>query len=123
MIAALLLVLSAPSRAQTAVGDAVRGKQVFQLCAACHDIAPVPDTMPQGPPLAGIVGRGIGTVSGFDYSASLMELARQERLWSLALLDRYLAAPWRLAPRTTMSFPGLSNDQERADVIAFLETL
>jgi cytochrome c2 len=119
-LAAVLLSSSAPARGQPLAGDAARGERVFQLCAACHDLTPVPGTTPQGPPLAGIVGRRIGGAMDFRYSTGLMDFAAREQNWSPALLDRYLAAPWRLVPKTAMSFPGLSDDQERADVIAFL---
>jgi cytochrome c len=119
LVAALFL-SSAPASAQPLAGDATRGERIFQWCAACHDLKPAPETTPQGPPLAGVVNRRIGNVTGFGYSASLMDLAAREKTWTPALLDRYLAAPWRLAPKTTMSFPGLADAQERADVIAFL---
>jgi cytochrome c len=115
-----LLLCAASACAQQFTGDAARGEKVFQLCAACHDLQAVPGSRPQGPPLAGIAGRRIGAAEGFEYSRSLKDLAARENVWSRDLLEQYLAAPWRLAPKTTMSFPGLSDAQERADVIEFL---
>ena len=54
-------------------------------------------------------------------SGSILQLA-QPWLMKVAI-DRYIAAPFRLAPKTSMSFPGLPDAQERADLVAFLETV
>jgi cytochrome c len=105
-----------------AAGDPARGERVFQLCAACHALEPGAEPL-QGPPLKGIVGAPIAAWEGFDYSPALRTFARTERAWSEDLLDRYLAAPYRVVPKTTMSFPGLQDPEERADVIAYLKRL
>jgi cytochrome c len=73
--------------------------------------------------LAGVVGGRIAAREGFEYSPALRAFAERERVWSEDLLDRYLAAPYRLVPKTAMSFPGLPDAQERADVIAYLRGL
>jgi cytochrome c len=46
--------------------------------------------------------------------------AEREERWSEALLDRYLAAPYELVPKTSMAFPGIAAVDERADLIAYL---
>jgi cytochrome c len=119
--AALLLVARATTPA-CAAGDAARGERVFQLCAACHAVEAGTENL-QGPPLKGIVGAPIAAWEAFEYSPALSAFARAERAWSEDLLDRYLAAPYRVVPKTTMSFPGLQDAQERADVIAYLKSL
>jgi cytochrome c len=119
--AALLLVACAALPA-LAAGDPARGERVFQLCAACHAAEGGAEPL-QGPPLKGIVGAPIAAWEGFEYSPALSAFARTQRAWSEDLLDRYLAAPYRIVPKTTMSFPGLQDAQERADVIAYLKSL
>jgi cytochrome c len=118
-VAALALVLAAPA---LAAGDPARGERVFQICVACHAVEAGPEPL-QGPPLKGIPGAPIAAWEGFEYSPALSTFARTERAWTEDLLDRYLAAPYRLVPKTTMSFPGLTDPEERADVIAYLKSL
>ena len=65
-----------------------------------------------------IVGRRIASQAGFTYSPALRAFAQQEERWSEALLDRYLAAPYRLVPKTSMAFQGIDDAGERADLIA-----
>jgi cytochrome c len=72
-----------------------------------------------GPHLKGIVGRKSGAVGGASYSAA-MKAANWT--WDKAKLDVYLADPRKALPGTTMMI-GVANPQDRADIIAFLETL
>lgn len=102
-------------------GDPVRGEKVFQYCYSCHSVQP-DETNLQGPNLNGIVGRRIASQEGFSYSPALRAFAQQEEHWSEALLDRYLAAPYKLVPKTSMAFPGVEAQNERADLIAYLRS-
>jgi cytochrome c len=43
--------------------------------------------------------------------------------WDAATLDKYLTNPRAMVPDATMIYAGLKNDAERADLIAYLETL
>lgn len=117
--AAVGLAVAAPA---ALAGDPARGERVFQLCAACHAVEAGAVPL-QGPPLKGVVGAPIAAWAGFEYSPALSAFARTERAWGEDLLDRYLAAPYRLVPKTSMSFPGLPDVEERADVIAYLKSL
>jgi hypothetical protein len=73
-----------------------------------------------GPSLFGVVNRPAGHEPGFHYS----EANKNSGLtWDPATLDRYLAAPRQVVPGTFMTFPGLKDPSQRAEVIAFLETL
>lgn len=66
------------------------------------------------------MNRHSGQVPGFDYSAA----NRHSGLtWTVGTLDRYLAAPRQVVPGTLMTFPGLKDPRQRADVIAYLATL
>jgi cytochrome c len=102
-------------------GDPVRGEKVFQYCYSCHSVQP-DETNLQGPNLYGIVGRRIASQEGFTYSPALRAFAQQEERWSETLLDRYLAAPYKLVPKTSMAFPGVEVQDERADLIAYLRS-
>ena len=102
-------------------GDPVRGEKVFQYCYSCHSMQPDEINL-QGPNLHGIVGRKIASQEGFSYSPALRAFAQEEDRWSEALLDRYLTAPYKLVPKTSMAFPGIEAQDERADLIAYLRS-
>jgi cytochrome c len=106
---------AANARAQ----DARAGAQIFRAqCSICH--SPQPGRVVIGPSLFGVVGRHSGSVPGFHYS----EANRRSGLtWDPPTLDRYLTKPGEVVPGTLMTFPGLKDPAQRADVIAFLATL
>lgn len=115
---ALLLTLAA---GPAAAGDllAAEGKRVFQKCYACHSVDPRETGLP-GPNLAGIVGQAAGRAPDFPYSPALRQAAAQGLVWDRVNLDRFLADPATVVPRTEMAFPGLRRAEERAAVIAYL---
>ncbi len=108
-------VLAGPAAAD---GDAGKGQQVFQQCAACHSIQPGQTLM--GPSLAGVVDREAGSVAGFNYSDALSSASFA---WTEERLDSYIADPSGDLPGNRMPFAGMSNGEERRDVIAYLKTL
>jgi cytochrome c len=73
-----------------------------------------------GPDLYNVVGRKIASVSGFNYSSALKS---KNGTWDFNALNAWLTKPSSYAPGTAMTFAGLSNDKQRADVIAYLDTL
>jgi cytochrome c len=73
-----------------------------------------------GPTLFGVIGRRPGSVPGFNYTTDHKKL---DVTWDAATLDKYLANPRAMVPDTSMIYAGLKNDAERADLIAYLETL
>ena len=95
------------------------GEKVFRNnCSICHSAQPGRNLV--GPSLFGVVGRHSGQVPGFHYS----EANRQSGLtWDPGTLDRYLNGPRQVVPGTLMTFPGLRDPRQRADVIAYLTTL
>jgi cytochrome c len=117
LIAAALVALAfaAPARAG---GDVEAGKVVFRKCAICHTIDPAKKGI--GPTLFGVVGRHSATVEGFNYSDAMKNA---DKTWDPATLDTYLTNPKALVPGTKMIFPGLPKEEDRANVIAYLETL
>ena len=100
--------------ALVAAADASAGEGVFRRCAACHK---VDGSDGVGPHLNGVVGRDIASVAGFNYSGTLAGL---DGAWTEAELYAFLANPRGYAPGTSMSFAGLSNSADRANVIAYL---
>jgi cytochrome c len=95
------------------------GRALFQTnCAVCHTIQPNRALI--GPSLFGVVNRPAGHEPGFHYSDANKNSGLT---WDAATLDRYLAAPRQVVPGTFMTFPGLKDPSQRAEVIAFLETL
>jgi nitrite reductase (NO-forming) len=94
-------------------GDAVAGRQVFKKCEACHSLEPGKNLV--GPSLAGVIGRRVGSVPGYDYSPAMKQ---SNIVWSAVTLDSYLTDPQKVVPGNKMPFPGLKTDRDRADVIA-----
>jgi cytochrome c len=101
--------------AETAAGaDAARGEQLYTRCAACHALAY--DRV--GPRHCGLLGRRAGSVPGFDYSPAMK---RSKLVWTEQTLDRFLADPPRTVRGTTMTYAGVADPKERADLIAYLQ--
>lgn len=107
--------LAGPARAQ----DAAVGKTVFQSqCATCHSPAAGKNLL--GPSLFGVYGEKAGQVAGFHFT----EANKNSGLtFDTATLDRYLASPRDVIPKTTMTYGGLKDAQKRADLISYLATL
>ena len=102
-----------------AAGDAAAGAQLFKAqCGACHSTEAGKNGV--GPSLAGVIGRKSGSVPGFRYSAANRDAAIT---WNAEVLDHYLTNPREVIPGTIMPFAGLSNATQRANLIAYLETL
>ena len=106
-----------PSFAEVfATADAAAGEAVFRKCASCHSLAGDNKT---GPHLDGVVGRAIDSVDGFGYSGALLQVGD---VWTPEALDHFLTKPSAAAPGTKMSFAGLNKVQDRANLIAYLQT-
>ena len=102
-----------------AAGDPKRGAQVFRQCMACHSVAA--GEQMTGPTLAHIWNRKAGSVEGFlRYSDPLK---RADVFWNEATLDKWLANPEKFIPGTSMTFPGLKENQARQDVVAYLKAV
>jgi len=99
------------------IGDAAHGEKVFTQCKACHVAEPGVNRI--GPSLWGVVGRRAGSIEGYNYSAANKNSGL---MWSDNQLYSYLEAPRKVVPGTKMSFAGLKNPQDRADLIAYLKT-
>ena len=96
-----------------AAGDAKRGEQLYPRCAACHALAY--DRV--GPRHCGLVGRRAGSVEGFEYSPAMK---KSRIVWNAGTLDRFIADPMKAVPGTTMTYAGVKDARERADLVAYL---
>jgi cytochrome c len=111
----------APIAPLLAAADPKVGEQfVHRVCIACHtfDKGGKPGV---GPNLYGIVSAPADHEEGFNYSPALLKLKGQP--WTYDALNEWLYKPSAYASGTRMSFAGISNDKQRADVIAYLRTL
>lgn len=96
--------------------DLENGQRVFRRCAACHTLEDGARHL-VGPNLHGIFGREAGSAEGFRFSGAL-ESADFE--WTPQQLDEWLANPREFLPGNRMAFPGLRDEQDRTDVIAYI---
>jgi cytochrome c len=105
---------------QASAQDAAAGQRVYNQCRACHTIDQGGRNA-VGPNLHGVVGRKAGAIEGFRYSASMKEKAEGGLTWDEANLRAYLANPKAVVPAGSMSYPGLRNEQQLNDLIAYLK--
>lgn len=97
--------------------DAKAGERVFALCRSCHVLDEGVNRV--GPSLYNIVGRKSGSVAGFNYSDANKNSGVA---WTTDVLFEYLEDPKGFMPGTKMAFPGIKNPQDRANLIAYLES-
>lgn len=107
-----------PIEAYLSKADIAKGQQVFNKCAACHN-ADKGGANQLGPNLWDVLGEPIGQGKGFAFSPALSGKGGK---WDWHSLSEWLKNPKAFAPGTKMTFAGLSNPQDRADVIAFLNS-
>lgn len=115
----LAVFCSTPALSADWFGDAEAGEDVFSLCAGCHEVGPgARDRI--GPHLNGIFGRPVASRKGFSYSESMERAGVDGLVWTVEALDAYIENPRALVSKTRMSFDGLEDAQERADLMAYL---
>lgn len=107
----LALCTAAPA---AAAADAARGEQIYTRCIACHALAY--DRV--GPRHCGLFGRLAGSVPGFEYSPAMR---KSKITWNEKTLDRFLTKPLAMVPGSTMTYDGVPDPLERADLIAYLK--
>ena len=101
-----------------ASADPAAGEQVFKKCTACHN-ADQGGANALGPNLWDVLGEPVGKGKGFPFSSALSGVGGT---WNWDNMSEWLKSPKKFAPGTKMTFAGLSNPQDRANVIAFLNT-
>ena len=95
-----------------------RGTSVAKQCEICHNLGKGQGNK-IGPNLYGVVGRKVASETGFNYSAPLKA---KGGTWTFDALDKWLLNPRADVPGTLMTFAGISNEHQRADVIAYLNS-
>src|SRR6185312_11873241 len=113
-ILAVAMIAAVPVAANAA--DAEAGKTIFNKCKACHRV----DKNAVGPHLGGVVGRKAASVPDYTYSAALQ---KSGITWDEASLDKWLQGPSKDVPGTKMIFPGVKDQTDRENLIAYLKTL
>ena len=101
-----------------ASADAAKGEQVFKKCAACHNAEPG-GTNALGPGLFGVMGAPVAAHPGFPFSDALKSVGGA---WDWDKMSAWLANPKKFAPGTKMTFAGLSNPEDRANIMMFLNS-
>ena len=96
--------------------DPVRGETYFMRCASCHTIE-AGGAASIGPNLHGVMGAPIGGRPGFAYSDALRSHGGS---WDWEAANRFLRDPRAFAPGNRMTFAGVINPQDRADVLVYL---
>lgn len=99
-----------------------RGETAVRACSSCHSFVQG-GANGIGPNLWDVVNEGKGNNEGFGYSAALQARAAAGELWGYDELDAFLLSPRNYLPGTSMSYAGLRNAQERANIIYYMRSL
>ena len=103
-----------------ATANVEKGATLAKKCLTCHDFAKGgPNKV--GPNLWGILDRDKGAIANFSYSTNFKKIMQGH--WTIDDLNKYLLNPKAVVPGTSMAFIGLAKGTERADVIAYLNSL
>jgi cytochrome c len=100
--------------AALAAGDPAAGEAVYSRCLGCHAL----EYNRTGPKHCGVFGRRAGSVPGYAYSQAMR---KSGLVWDERTLERFLAEPLKTVPGTTMTYAGVPDAKDRADLIAFLK--
>jgi cytochrome c len=110
----------APISDKVTAGDASHGHEIFVAnCQKCHSADPA-IVRPGGPILWDVVGRARGTFKDFKYSNAMKELGG---IWDYEALNQFISDPAVVVPGTDMIFPGLQDEAQRVELIAYLRSL
>ncbi len=120
LVAAIAAVSLATGASAQSFGDPERGEKVFKKCASCHMVGENARHR-VGPVLNEIFGRRAGSIEDYTrYSKGLQREGKDGLMWDLRTLDAYIENPKALVSDTRMSFRGLKDADDRADVLAYL---
>ena len=103
-----------------AKADVEKGMGVAKACLSCHSLEKG-GANKVGPHLWDVVGRKMGSAEGFAYSEGFKAMG--DKAWDLESLNLWLKAPKEFIKGTKMAYAGITKDQDRANVLAYLNTL
>lgn len=103
--------------ALVAAADPADGEKVYRKCKACHALEDGKNRV--GPHLFNIVGRPVASAEGFSYTDALTGIGGD---WTVDQLNAWLEDPKGFAPGNKMTFSGLRKEEDRAAVIAYLQS-
>jgi cytochrome c len=112
-----LALLALATQAFAADGNPARGQRVFGACAACHSLQP--DQNMTGPSLADVWNRKAGSTSSFSRYSPALKSANI--VWNDKTLDEWINDPQHVVPGNQMTFAGIKDARQRADLLAFLK--
>ncbi|VAW17991.1 hypothetical protein MNBD_ALPHA11-1160, partial [hydrothermal vent metagenome] len=115
-------VAAVPLAELLAASSASNGSRLIRSCAACHSVDPGGPNK-SGPPLYEIVGAAIGGNATFAYSEVLSQMNQDGGTWTYAALNSFIESPKGFAEGTKMTYPGMRKEQDRADLLAYLQSL
>ena len=101
-----------------ASADPAKGQALFNKCTACHNAAPGGANQ-LGPNVHAIMGAPIGAKPGFAYSDALKSKGGS---WTWDSMNDWLKSPKTFAPGTKMTFAGIGSPEDRANLLAWLNT-
>ncbi len=101
-----------------AVADAGAGERLFRQCAACHSLEAGDNGV--GPYLYGVVNRPKHAAEGFSYSDGLLATTGE---WTPENISSFIQNPRQYAPGTAMAYNGMADIEDRANLIAYLDSL
>jgi cytochrome c len=117
LVVAIGLLLGVETQTLAADGNPSRGQRVFAACAACHSLQPGQNMT--GPSLADLWSRKAGSVASFSRYSSALKSANIE--WNDKTLDEWIKDSQHLVPGNEMTFAGIKDNQQRADLLSFLK--
>ena len=113
----MFLLAASPFRAVAEPGNAANGERMYRACVACHSLEP--NRNMTGPSLAEVWNRKSGSLASFPrYSPALKSAGI---VWTDDTLDEWIKDPQHFIPGNTMTFAGMKDARQRADLLAFLK--
>lgn len=117
LLTAALMTLALGAHTAFSQGDPARGQRAFGPCAACHSLQP--DRNMTGPSLAGLWNRKAGSLASFSRYSSALQSSNV--VWNDKTLDAWITDPAHFIPGNQMTFQGIKDPRQRADLLAYLK--
>ena len=117
---AALIALVMTTGGALAQGDVALGELIFEdRCTSCHVVG---EGTKNGPPLNDLINRPAASIEGFVYSDAMVEAGQAGVIWDIDTLSKFITKPRSVVNGSTMSFTGLRNPDDVANLVAYLAT-